>query len=99
MALVTGARATRAIVLARADAGAAVIVNARTSRRWRRRGRDRGAWRPALAHLADVTDEAGVAAMVSTGVKHFGRLDILVNNAAVRDATSLDRSISRPGAT
>jgi 3-oxoacyl-[acyl-carrier protein] reductase len=24
-------------------------------------------------------------------VKHFGRLDILVNNAAVRDATSLDQ--------
>jgi 3-oxoacyl-[acyl-carrier protein] reductase len=94
VALVTGGGRNigRAIALALADAGAAVIVNARASRAEAeavaaeivaRGGR-------ALAHLADVTDEAGVAAMVGTGVKHFGRLDILVNNAAVRDATTLD---------
>ena len=94
VALVTGGARNigRAIALALADAGAAVIVNARTSRAEAeavvaeieaRGGR-------ALAQLADVTDEAGVAAMVGAGMKRFGRLDILVNNAAVRDASSLD---------
>ncbi len=94
VALVTGAARNigRAIALALADAGAAVIVNARTSRAEAetvvaeiesRGGR-------AMAHLADVTDEAGVAAMVGAGVKRFGRLDILVNNAAIRDATTID---------
>jgi NAD(P)-dependent dehydrogenase (short-subunit alcohol dehydrogenase family) len=38
----------------------------------------------ALAVLADVTDEAAVARMASAGVERFGRIDILVNNAAVR---------------
>jgi 3-oxoacyl-[acyl-carrier protein] reductase len=35
----------------------------------------------ALAHKADIADEAQVAAMIVETVKRFGRLDILVNNA------------------
>jgi meso-butanediol dehydrogenase/(S,S)-butanediol dehydrogenase/diacetyl reductase len=35
----------------------------------------------ALAVCADITDEAAVKQLVETTVKHFGRLDILVNNA------------------
>ena len=37
----------------------------------------------ALAVRADVTDAASVRAMVAETVKHFGGLDILVNNAAL----------------
>jgi meso-butanediol dehydrogenase/(S,S)-butanediol dehydrogenase/diacetyl reductase len=36
-----------------------------------------------LAHLADVSDSEAVGAMVTTVVKRFGRLDVLVNNAGV----------------
>jgi 3-oxoacyl-[acyl-carrier protein] reductase len=94
VALVTGAGRNigRAIALALADAGAAVVVNAR-------RSQDeidavaaeieRGGGR-ALAVLADVTDARAVTRMVEAAGARFGRLDILVNNAAVRDVTSLD---------
>ena len=37
----------------------------------------------ALAVRCDVTDEASVAAMVETTLARFGRIDVLVNNAAV----------------
>jgi 3-oxoacyl-[acyl-carrier protein] reductase len=94
VALVTGAARNigRAIALALADAGAAVVVNARTS------GREAGAvcaeieraGGRAIAHLADVTDEAAVARMVETAIGRFGRLDVLVNNAAVRDVSPID---------
>ena len=39
-----------------------------------------------LAHVADVADEAQVAAMVATCVATLGRLDVLINNAAVAGA-------------
>jgi 3-oxoacyl-[acyl-carrier protein] reductase len=35
-------------------------------------------------HIADVTDAAAVSAMVDATVKQFGRIDLLVNNAAIR---------------
>lgn len=38
----------------------------------------------AVAHVADVTDEAAVSEMVATAKKAFGRIDILVSNASVR---------------
>jgi 3-oxoacyl-[acyl-carrier protein] reductase len=94
VALVTGAARNigRAIALALADGGAAVIVNARTSldeaREVVREIEQRGG--RAMAQLADVTDEAAVAAMVAAGIERFGGLDILVNNAAVRDVTPID---------
>ena len=94
VALVTGGARNigRAIVLALAEAGAAVIVNARTSRPEAEAvaAEVGAAGGRAMAHLCDVTDESGVAAMVAAGVKRFGRLDILVNNAAVRDVTKID---------
>jgi 3-oxoacyl-[acyl-carrier protein] reductase len=41
----------------------------------------------AAFHLADVTDADAVAAMVQATVGRFGRLDCLVNNAAIRAET------------
>jgi 3-oxoacyl-[acyl-carrier protein] reductase len=38
----------------------------------------------AFSILADVTDEKAVEAMVAKTLERFGRLDILVNNAAIR---------------
>ena len=48
-----------------------------------------------MAALADVTNPAAVAGMVAATVRRFGRVDILVNNAALRrektfDAMTLD---------
>jgi 3-oxoacyl-[acyl-carrier protein] reductase len=88
VALVTGAvrRIGRAIALALAGDGAAVVINTRSSRVEAeavaaeieaKGGR-------ALVHLADVTDEAAVQGMVDAGLARFGRLDILINNAADR---------------
>jgi 3-oxoacyl-[acyl-carrier protein] reductase len=94
VALVTGAARNigRATALALAGAGAAVVVNSRTSRDEAEAVAaeiERGGGK-AMTHLADVTDESAVATMVAAAVKRFGRLDILVNNAAVRDVTKID---------
>jgi len=94
VALVTGASRNigRAIALALADDGAAVVVNARRSldeaRAVVKEIESRGG--RAVGSLADVTDEKAVASMVASSLERYGRLDILVNNAAVRDVTPLD---------
>jgi 3-oxoacyl-[acyl-carrier protein] reductase len=83
VAIVTGAGRNigRAIALALAAAGASVVANARSSR-----GEIDAvaAETGGLAVLADVTDEAAVARMVAQALERYGRIDILVNNAAVR---------------
>ena len=38
----------------------------------------------ALVHIGDVADASHVQAMAETAIRHFGRIDILVNNAALR---------------
>jgi 3-oxoacyl-[acyl-carrier protein] reductase len=88
VALVTGASRNigRAIALDLADAGAAVVINTRASREAAetvvREIEARGG--QALLALADVTDETAVRAMVDAAIARFGRLDCVVNNAAVR---------------
>ena len=88
VAIVTGAGRNigRAIALALADAGAAVAVNGRANRTEvdavvaeieSRGGR-------ALALMADVSDEPAVQRMAGAVADRLGRIDILVNNAAVR---------------
>jgi 3-oxoacyl-[acyl-carrier protein] reductase len=89
VAIVTGAGRNigRAIALALAAGGAAVVVNARNNAAEADavvREIERGGGR-ALACLADVADAAAVRAMVEAALARFGRIDILVNNAAIRD--------------
>jgi 3-oxoacyl-[acyl-carrier protein] reductase len=88
VALVTGGARNigRAIAIALAEAGANVAIITRTDQAaaddtvsaLRQRGVT------AESFLADVADEGQVNATVDAVVKRFGRLDILVNNAAVR---------------
>ena len=88
VALVTGAGRNigRAIALALADAGAKVAVNVRESRDEGQAVVDEIAARGGEAVLvaADVTQRADVDAMIAAISKRFRRLDILVNNAAIR---------------
>ena len=44
--------------------------------------------RKGLAYKVSVTDKPGIKDMVADIMKHFGRIDILVNNAAVNKADS-----------
>lgn len=90
VAIVTGAARNigRAIALELAAAGASVVVNAKASKAdIEALAREIGG----LAALADVTDEAAVARMVAAALERFGRVDILVNNAAVRAVEPLER--------
>jgi 3-oxoacyl-[acyl-carrier protein] reductase len=88
VAIVTGSARNigRAIARALADAGAAVVINARSSEAEAetvvREMLDAGG--RAVAKLADVGTPEGAKALVASAIDHFGRLDILVNNAAVR---------------
>jgi NAD(P)-dependent dehydrogenase (short-subunit alcohol dehydrogenase family) len=87
VALVTGAGRNlgKAIALALAEAGADVALTARsmpeiekTAEEIRKRGRR------ALAIVMDVTDLSQVERAVQQIILEFGRIDILVNNAATR---------------
>jgi 3-oxoacyl-[acyl-carrier protein] reductase len=88
VAIVTGAGRNigRAIALALAEAGAWIVVNARSNRgeadAVAREIAARGGM--ALVHIGDVADAAGMQAMADTVIKQLGRIDILVNNAALR---------------
>jgi 3-oxoacyl-[acyl-carrier protein] reductase len=89
VALVTGAGRNigRAIALELAAAGAGVVVNARSNREEAEavaREISAGGGN-AIAILADITDAAAVEAMAVQALAHFGRLDVLVNNAAIRN--------------
>ncbi len=94
VAIVTGAGRNigRAIALVLAEAGAAVAVNGRADRAGVdstvREIEARGGG--ALAIMADVTDEAAVQGMVAATAERFGRVDILVNNAAGRPESALE---------
>jgi 3-oxoacyl-[acyl-carrier protein] reductase len=93
VAIVTGSARNigRAIALALAADGARVVVNARSSRpeteELAASIRDTGG--EAIAVLADVSLEEGADALVAETMRAYGRVDILVNNAAVRRENSL----------
>jgi 3-oxoacyl-[acyl-carrier protein] reductase len=88
VAIVTGAGRNigRAIALALADGGASIVVNARSNHAEADRlaGEIESAGGQALVHIGDVADAKAVRTMADAAVKQFGRIDILVNNAALR---------------
>ena len=94
VAIVTGAGRNigRAIALTLAEGGASILVNVRSNRAEAdavaREVESLGA--KALVHIGDVADPVQVQAMVDTAVKHFGRIDILINNAALRREKAFD---------
>jgi len=94
VALVTGGARNigRGIAMALAEGGASVVVNCRKAHAEAEAvvSEIEAAGGKAMCYVADVTDENGVQAMVAAAMKRFGGLDILVNNAAVRDVTKID---------
>jgi 3-oxoacyl-[acyl-carrier protein] reductase len=88
VAIVTGAGRNigRAIALALADGGASVVVNARGNRAEAEAvAREiEASGGNALVHIGDVADAVSVQAMADAAMNRFGRIDILVNNAALR---------------
>jgi 3-oxoacyl-[acyl-carrier protein] reductase len=94
VAIVTGAGRNigRAIALALADGGAAVVVNARANVQEAKAvaGEIERAGGKAFAVTADVADADAVASMVKDAASRFGRIDILVNNAAVRAEQAIE---------
>src|SRR5215813_1840466 len=100
VAIITGSvrRLGKAMALALARDGAAVVIHARSSRGEAEKAAAEvtAAGGKALIQIADITDEAAVNAMVDTVVKTFGRVDILINNAAVRaEQHFLDMSLKQ----
>ena len=94
VALVTGGARNigRAISRALAAGGASVMVNAHGSREDAEQtvALIKSAGGRAALHVADVTDAGAVDAMTAAAVREFGRLDLLVNNAAIRAETPFD---------
>src|SRR6202789_4145845 len=88
VALVTGAGRNigRATVLKLAGEGANVVVNARSNQAEAdavvREAQSIGV--KALAVIADVASKDQVEAMAARALSEFGRVDILINNAATR---------------
>ena len=88
VAIVTGAGRNigRAIALTLAEGGASIVVNARSNRAEAEAVAHEieAAGGKALVHIGDVADATAVQAMADAAAKQFGRIDILVNNAALR---------------
>jgi NAD(P)-dependent dehydrogenase (short-subunit alcohol dehydrogenase family) len=97
VAVVTGGAggigAATALALAREGAGVAVLDIDRDGAE-RVAAEIGSAGGDALAVAADVSDEEGVVLAVHTVVDHFGRLDVLHNNAALTDSEFLSRDTS-----
>jgi 3-oxoacyl-[acyl-carrier protein] reductase len=94
VALVTGAARNigRAIALSLASGGAKVAVNTRENLEQARGvvAEIKALGTDAEAYRADIAKPAEVQAMVDAVLKRFGRLDILVLNAALREDVHFD---------
>ncbi|MCC7346338.1 MAG: SDR family oxidoreductase [Variibacter sp.] len=94
VAVITGAGRNigRAMALQLADAGAAVVVNARSNKAEADAvvGVIEQAGGRAAACLGDIADPATGERLAKTAIERFGRLDILVNNAALRRERAFD---------
>ncbi len=95
VAIVTGAGRNigRAIALQLAQAGAAVVVNVRSNKAEADNivREIAAAGGKAIAVIGDVADPNTAAALADAALKAFGRIDILVNNAALRREKSIDQ--------
>jgi 3-oxoacyl-[acyl-carrier protein] reductase len=93
-AIVTGAGRNigRAIALTLAGGGASVLINARSNRAEAEAvAREiEAAGGKAVVHIGDVADAHAVHDMAEAAANAFGRIDILVNNAALRREKSFD---------
>ncbi len=88
VAIVTGAGRNigRAIALQLAHAGASVVVNVRSNKAEADsvlREIEAAGGKAAIV-LGDIADEKTATALADAALKNFGRIDILVNNAALR---------------
>src|SRR5687768_6832674 len=93
VALITGARdrgigGEIALRLAREGASVAMISRHESDRLLKKLGKLKGG---VLHTLGDITKGDDVARLVDDCLKQFGRLDIVVNNAGVEQAKSLDK--------
>lgn len=91
VALVTGASKNigRAIALALADQGCDLVIHTGTDREGLEETRQQLAakGRAALALLGDLTEIATASSLIEQVSAQYGKLDILVNNAALRPET------------
>jgi 3-oxoacyl-[acyl-carrier protein] reductase len=94
VAVVTGAARNigRAIALDLARAGAKIVVHANTSAESAAETVSliQAAGGQAVLAQGDVTSEADMAALMQAALAAFGRIDILVNNAALRRETKFE---------
>lgn len=95
VALVTGGARNigRAIARALAAGGAAVMVNVNTSREAGEQtvAMIKQAGGKAALCMGDVTDPKAVKNLVDETVKQFGRIDLVVSNAAIRAETPFEK--------
>jgi NAD(P)-dependent dehydrogenase (short-subunit alcohol dehydrogenase family) len=93
VAVVTGAGQGigRCVATRLIEQGMRVVIAEKTKRSGREAARELAARGAARFVATDVADESSVAAMVRETVEAFGRLDLLVNNAATSHGASLER--------
>src|ERR1700694_5803986 len=88
VAVITGAgrRLGRGMAIELASAGCAVVVNVRSNKAEADAvvKEIESAGGKAMAAIADVIDAPAVGRMAAAAMKQFGRIDYLVNNAALR---------------
>ena len=94
VAIVTGAGRNigRAIALQLAQAGAAVVVNARANKTEADSvvAEIEKIGGKAVAVMGDIADEKTAKVMAEAAIKNYGRIDCLINTAALRRENSID---------
>jgi 3-oxoacyl-[acyl-carrier protein] reductase len=94
VAIITGAGRSigRAMALELAEGGAAVVVNVRSNRAEAEAvvREIEGKGGKAMVAVADVVDAPAVNAMAKAALQKFGRIDYLINNAALRQEKTIE---------
>ena len=95
VAVITGAGRSigRAMAIELESAGCAVVVNVRSNKAEADAvvKEIEAAGGKAMAAIADVTDAPAVQKMAAAAMKQFGRIDYLVNNAALRQEKHIEQ--------